>query len=71
MNTELLSALLVHKMQLISKKKYCHQATFTKQQLRDAKRATRLYNLSSASTSTQGSSSDTALTKEAVDNENL
>ncbi|KAJ8892447.1 hypothetical protein PR048_005027 [Dryococelus australis] len=37
MNTELLSALLVHKMQLISKNKYCHQATFTKQQLRDAK----------------------------------
>ncbi|KAJ8883547.1 hypothetical protein PR048_015391 [Dryococelus australis] len=71
MNTELLSALLVHKMLLISKKKYCHQATFTKQQLRDAKQATRLYNLSSASTSTQSSSTDTALTDKAVYNENL
>ncbi|KAJ8868940.1 hypothetical protein PR048_030481 [Dryococelus australis] len=44
MNTEPLSAPLVDKIQLISKKKYSHQATFTKQQLQDAKQATRLYN---------------------------
>ncbi|KAJ8872880.1 hypothetical protein PR048_026496 [Dryococelus australis] len=56
---------------IFSLKKYCYQATFTKHQLPDAKRATGLYNLSSASTSTQGSSIDTDLTEESVDNENL
>lgn len=72
MNTELLSALLVHKMQLISQKKLCHQVTFSKQQLQEAKRATRLQNMKSgASTSTQSSSVDATLTEDAVDDEGL
>lgn len=71
MNTELLSSLLIQKMQMISKKNLCYQTSFTKQQLQVAKRATTLYNSKcAASTSTQPAvASD--LAEEAVDEEGL